>query len=259
MARASIKFYWSLSAISSLCPTESEFVGKFFKGLAHDKKDFKPVVKAYPLNYTELEQLFFAVSQGISFPKLSFIKQRFIALLIVAYSSFARFEELQFLKIENISLIGNDFSVEFHKGKSYKERRLGVIPCITEKDFNPSYIFSLYYDIVAMLQSHSNCNTNYLFPNSRVLKDKTITLNTPISYSNMLKMLKREASMAHLPFSNFKLGMHSFWRGPVTQAVNSGTDALIIKKLMRVQTLGMVDHYSDASVDLLVKASKSAF
>ena len=106
MARASIKFYWTLSANSSLCPTDSEFVIKFFKGLAHDKKDFKPVVKAYPLNYTELEQLFFAVSQGISFPFLSFIKQRFIALLIVAYSSFARFEELQFLKIDNISLVG---------------------------------------------------------------------------------------------------------------------------------------------------------
>ena len=75
----------------------------------------------------------------------------------------------------------------------------------------------------------------------------------------MLKMLRREASLAHLPFSNFKLGMHSFRRGPVTQSVNSGADPFIIKKLMRVQSLSMVDHYSEASVKLLVKASKSAF
>ena len=259
MARASIKFYWSLSAVANICPTESEFVGKFYKGLALDKRNFKPVVKAYPLNYTELEQLFYAVSQGNSFQKLNFVKQRFISLLILAYSSFARFEELQFLKIEDISLIGNDFSVKFYKGKTYKERRLGVVPCVLEKDFNPAFIFGLYYDHVAMLQANSSCSSNYLFPNVRVLKNKTITLNTPISYDNMLKMLKREASLAHLPFSNFKLGMHSLRRGPVTVAVNSGANPLIVKKLMRVQSLSMVDHYSDASLDLLIKASKSAF
>ena len=62
-------------------------------------------------------------------------------------------------------------------------------------------------------------------------------------------MLKREASLAHLSFSNFKLGLHSMRRGPVTQSVNSGTDPFIVKKLMRVKS----DH------KLLLQASKSAF
>ena len=111
-----------------------------------------------------------------------------------------------------------------------------------QKDFNPSNIFSIYFDKVAFLQSQSNCASNFLFPNIRVVKGKIFTLNSPITYDNMLKMLKREASLAHLPFSNFKLGLHSFRRGPVTQSVNSGTDPFLVKKLMRVQSLSMVDH-----------------
>ena len=71
MARASINYYWVLNGNSRVCPTDSDFVVKFFKGLAFDKKDVKPVVKAYSVNYNELEQLFFAVSQGVSFPLLS--------------------------------------------------------------------------------------------------------------------------------------------------------------------------------------------
>ena len=48
-------------------------------------------------------------------------------------------------------------------------------------------------------------------------------------------------------------------RGPVTQSVNSGTDPFIVKKLMRLKSLSMVDHYSEADHKLLLQASKSAF
>ena len=81
----------------------------------------------------------------------------------------------------------------------------------------------------------------------------------PVTYDNILKTLKVEASLAHLPFASFKLGMHSLRRGPVTKAVNSGTVNLDIQKLMRVQSLSMVDHYSEADHQFLFKTSKSAF
>ena len=235
MARAAINFFWVLHSNSQICPTDSPFVAKFFKGLSSDKKILKPVQKAYPVNYDELQQLFFAISQGVSFPFLSFVKQRFIAILILAFSSFARFEELQFLQVANISMIDSDFSIEFLKGKTYREKRFGVIPSLPQKDFNPSHIFGIYLDRVALLHSEGNCTSDFLFPNIRLVKNKVFTLNSPVSYDNILKMLKREASLAHLPFSNFKLGLHSMRRGPVTQSVNSGTDPFIVKKLMRVK------------------------
>ena len=98
--------------------------------------------------------------------------------------------------------------------------------------------------------------------------------------------------MAHLPFSNFKLGLHSLRRGPVTnsiksgflsinrqkfgtfesqvviaqwlkwryyrqlvplvtKSINAGTEPFLVKKLMRVKSLSMVDHYSKADHQFL--------
>ena len=62
MARASIRFFWVLNSSSGLpSPTDSDVVQKFMKGLHSEKKHFKPPVKAYPLSYSELDQLFFGV------------------------------------------------------------------------------------------------------------------------------------------------------------------------------------------------------
>ena len=56
------------------------------------KKKYKPIVKAYPLNYSELEQLFFGVCLGGNFIDQPFVKMRFICMLILSYSSFTLFE-----------------------------------------------------------------------------------------------------------------------------------------------------------------------
>ena len=50
MAIAAINFFWVLHSNSQICPTDSPFVAKFFKGLSSDKKVLKPVQKAYPVN-----------------------------------------------------------------------------------------------------------------------------------------------------------------------------------------------------------------
>ena len=55
------------------------------KGLNFRKEKFKPIVKAYPLSYSELEQLFFGVCLGGNFIK-PFIKMRFICMLILSYT-----------------------------------------------------------------------------------------------------------------------------------------------------------------------------
>ena len=48
-----------------------------------------------------------------------FIKQRFIAMLILSYSSFTHFEEIQGLLVEQLVLINDDYSVHFKKGIKY--------------------------------------------------------------------------------------------------------------------------------------------
>ena len=123
-------------------PTEPAFIIKFMKGLSNHKNLYNPVQKAYPISYSELEQLFYSVCNGQKFCKTSFIKQRFICMLMLAFGSFTRFEEIQFLLVEQIVLIDQDFSVQFRKGKAYLEARYGVIPFFSEKNFNPAGVLS---------------------------------------------------------------------------------------------------------------------
>ena len=123
------------------------------KGLNHQKKKYNPVRKVYPLSYTELEQLFFGVCQGGNFTDQPFIKQRFICMLILSFSSFTRFEEIQGLLVGQIILVDQDFSVQFHKGKTYLETRFGVIPYITTREFNPAGVFVHYLETVALLHA----------------------------------------------------------------------------------------------------------
>ena len=86
-ARVSIKFFWVLNSSSGL-PSPTDF--GFMKGLNSEKKHFKPPVKAYPLSYSELEQLFFGVCGGGNFIDQPFVKMPFICMLILSYSSFTR-------------------------------------------------------------------------------------------------------------------------------------------------------------------------
>ena len=71
-------------------------------------------------------------------------------MIILAFSSFEKFN---FLRVENLTMIDNDFSVSFLKGKTYRELRYGVIP---SKDFDPANIFSIYLDILALLHEEGN-------------------------------------------------------------------------------------------------------
>ena len=100
-------------------------------------------------------------------------------MIILAFSSFEKFN---FLRVENLTMIDNDFSVSFLKGKTYRELRYGVIPSIPSKDFDTANIFSIYLDKLALLHAEGNSNIDYLFPNIRLVKGKEFPLNTPFSY-----------------------------------------------------------------------------
>ena len=56
-----------------------------------------------------------------------------------------------------------------------------------------------------------------------------------------------------------KLGLHYLRRGPVTRAVNVSNADFNVQKLMRVSSISMVDYYSVADHQFLLKTSKSAF
>ena len=182
-------------------------------------------------------------------------------MLILSYSSFCPFAELQNLLVEQVFLVNDDFSIHFKKGKKYCESRYGGIPNLPNRDFNPAGIFMIYREAVASLHAIQNTSHDYLFPNSTTKKHAVILKNFPVKYDAFLCKLKSEASLAHLSCSELqlRLGLHSLRRGPVTEAFNASTSDLHVQKLMRVESLGMVNYYSEADHKLLLAASKSAF
>ena len=111
LACAAICYFWVINCSGTSSPTDSELFSKFMKGLSVHKKKFKLVKKAYPISYMELEQLFFGVCKGGKFADLYFVKQRFMCVLILSFSSFTRFEEIQYLLVDQVFMVDQDFSI----------------------------------------------------------------------------------------------------------------------------------------------------
>ena len=109
-ARAAIHLYWSIYSTCPISPKNHLFVTRFVKGLSKTKPR-SSVKKVYAINYTEIESAIKSICNGILYENLTLLDQRFIAFIIIMYSSFARYEEVRELKINDVYLIGHDFSL----------------------------------------------------------------------------------------------------------------------------------------------------
>ena len=95
-ARSAISFMWKIHS-SLPCPTESNYVSLFIKGIS---RKFKQIPnKAYPISYDELQKIFTFIVGDSDLESLPFVDLRFIAFLLTSYSSFGRYEEISNLKI----------------------------------------------------------------------------------------------------------------------------------------------------------------
>jgi hypothetical protein len=125
-SRSAISFMWKIHS-SLPCPTESNYVSLFIKGIS---RKFKQIPnKAYPISYDELQKIFSFIVGDSELESLPFVDLRFIAFLLTSYSSFGRYEEISNLKIEDIYHEDEGFVLTFKKGKSYQygESHIGVL------------------------------------------------------------------------------------------------------------------------------------
>ena len=85
---------------SLTCPTESNYVSLFIKGIS---RKFKQIPnKTYPITFDELQKIFTFVVGDSDLESLPFVELRFIAFLLTSYSSFRMYEEISYLKIEDV-------------------------------------------------------------------------------------------------------------------------------------------------------------
>ena len=211
-ARSAINFFWKINS-SSDCPTDSKFVSLFLKGV--ERKFKKIPKKAYPISYDELQQIFDFVIGDSDIESLPFVELRFITYLITSYSSFARYEELAALKVEDVYREDDGFVLNFKKGKAYQygECHIGVLSNLPRLKFNPAKIFSLYLDKLAIIHSNSHSPSNYLFPSLRNSRSILHSLDKPVSYSLLLSKFKFCVKEVGLPIGLSKVGLHSLRRG----------------------------------------------
>jgi hypothetical protein len=115
-ARSAISFMWKIHS-SLTCPTESNYVSFFIKGIP---RKFKQIPnKTFHISYDELQKKITFVVGNSDLESLPFVELRFIAFLLTSYSSFRRYEEISNLKIEDVFHEDEGFVLSFKKGKSY--------------------------------------------------------------------------------------------------------------------------------------------
>jgi hypothetical protein len=171
---------WKIHS-SLTCPTESNYVSLFIKGIS---RKFKQIPnKTYPISYDELQKKITFVVGDSDLESLPFVELRFIAFLLTSYSSFGRYEEISNLKIEDVYHEDEGFVLSFKKGKSYQfgESHIGVLSNLPRLKYDPAKIFSLYLDQVALIHEKSNTPSDFLFPSLRKSRSVLHSLDKPVS------------------------------------------------------------------------------
>ena len=257
-ARSALNFYWKLGS-SEPSPTESHFVSLFIKGLSRKFKNVPQ--KAYPISYSDLCEIFNQTLGDSTLENLSFVNLRFVTFILTLYSSFGRYEEVSILKLSDVQKEESGFILNFYKGKSYQygESNIGVVSNLPGLMFNPSRVFSLYLDRVALLHANSDTPSDLLFPSCRFSGLVEHSLDKPVSYNVLLKQFKLSVVEAKVDVGLSKVGLHCMRRGGVTHAVRAGAPHSIVQKCMRVKSGGMVGYYATLSGEDLNKATKLAF
>ena len=116
-------------------------------------------------------------------------------------------------------------------------------------------------DPVKLVQSYLEKipdKVTWLFPNFRLGKKKSISfINTPISYDNMLKLLRSGLDRIGVDGSEYSL--HGIRTGATSEAVNSAkkVERNDLKRHARWKTDGMVDYYHQLSMKKKLAPSRA--
>ena len=254
-ARAAVRFFWKLEYPDEDSPTDSFRVSSVVKGI---KRRFaKPVNKKKPLRADDFVRLLSSVTGG-NLWSVSLTSLRFAAQLSVMYCTFARYEEVAALTVEQILVEAGDVVVMYAKGKQYQngEAREGVMPSQPHLDINPVEVLRVY---VERLADVGGSGGNILFPALISRRKKLFTLGRPASYESVLHQFRAFAKIAKVEGSPEDYGLHSLRRGAVTTSINNGCVDHVVSKQMRVAGVNTVHRYATLDRAMLAKAVDKLF
>ena len=244
LAKNSIKYHLKLLYPFRKCATDTWFVSSILKSAK--KKFGKPVRKAKPIDSSIVHRLI-----SIWRDSGSFKDERSAVFILSQFLLFARYEETAKLKKKNVTLLeSGDLEILFEQAKNFNvwNAKTSCIAKGSSDTFDPVQIIQSY---ISKLDSESE----WLFPNFRKGKaDRIVFLDTPVSYDNMLKLLREGLEKLDLPSQDYTL--HSPRVGAVSEAVNSGAcDREFIQRHVRWASPEMVGRYHKMSLSSRLQPS----
>ena len=246
-AKHAIKYFMKLRYPFKKCKTDTYFVARIVKSIS--QKWGKPVKKAKTISSELVAKLIPALLKSGSFKD-----HRTAIFILVQFICMARFEEVAKLEKQFIEVVppGN-LKILFPSAKNYNvwDAKTCWAAGNTGGFIDP---VSLIQDYLKKLSSQ----VTWLFPSFRIGKEQSmIFLNKPISYNNMLSLLREALSSIGEKGEEFSL--HSIRTGSLSEVANSDRNVprSDIMRHGRWKSLQMVDHYHELLLAKKLAPSKA--
>lgn len=239
-----IKWAHRLNALAD--PTENSLVVNMLE--AAKRLRSKPTVKKDAIPSTLLVQLCnnFQDSSDL-------IVVRDLAMILLAFSGFLRFNELSALKCKDLSFRSEYMRIRISKSKTDQYRKGDEVLISKGCTSACPYVMLQKYIHIAGLNLQSD---NYLFrPAIRSKRSCKLTQKYKhLSYTRTREVIKKKLVTVA---PNLNLGLHSLRSGGVTASANSGVNERCLKRHGRWASDKSKDSYVEDSVTERLKISQA--
>ncbi len=232
-------------------PTKSSVVTFAYEGLK--RKLAKPISKKEPITTDIINELVKTHLPAGPVNAVNLNNLRTVAMCVVAYSGFLRFNELSQIKLEHLTFTDEGVVIFIPSSKTdvYRQGKQVMISK-GQTSACPVSILKQYISL-AQVKSHE-----FIFRSLSKIKNghKLRVLNKPMSYSRTREiMLDSLRPIVGNEIS--KYGVHSFRSGGVSTAANAGIHDRLLKKHGRWKTDVAKDGYVKDNKECLLSVTKS--
>ena len=247
IAKHAIKFHLKLMSPFKKAATDNYFISRISKSI---KKKFKRPVKKAKRFTSELttKLILQLLSSG------SFKDERTAIFVLMQFCFFARYEEVAKLTKDCVHVIPpGHVMITFPSAKNY-ENWDAQTSWVSGNEGGAVDPVKLIKDYMTKLSG----NIKWLFPNFRRGRKNTISfIDSPVSYDNMLKLLRE--GLERIGVKGKEYSLHGLRTGATSEAANSSkkVDKKDLKRHGRWKSDGMVDHYHQLSLDKKLAPSRS--
>ena len=247
VAKHAIKYHIKLNYPCKKAATDSYLVSRITKSIS--SKWGKPVKKAKRITSDMVSKMILNLLKTGSFKD-----ERTAMFILIQFICMARYEEVAKLEKAFIEIVPpGHLKVYFSSAKNYNV--WDAQTCWAAGNEGG------LIDPVLLIQNYLkklSTEVKFLFPSFRVGKNQVpVFLNKPVSYDNMLSLLK--SALSDIGEKGEEFSLHGVRTGSLSEAANSNKNVqrTDIKRHGRWKSQSMVDHYHELSIEKKLAPSRA--